>query len=449
VFYVNGVVCRGLNRTAWEEWQALARTSFFQRCLADGRIVETEVVDAIRSDAIFSNEWTGVLRHREIPFVTYPYEWSFGMLQDAALLQLELVAAALDEGMTLKDASSFNLQWRGSRPVFIDVASFVRYRDGEPWAGYRQFCRLFLYPLLLQAHKRLPFQPWLRGRLDGIDADECRAVMSLRDLLRPGVFAHVVLQSRLQRHYGANGHDVKRELKRAGFGRALIAANVAQLQAMVRALRWEPGPSGWSDYASQHGYDQSDAQTKDEFVERVLGARHRSLVWDLGCNTGRFSQIAEQYADYVVAVDSDHASVERLYRNLKASGSAKVLPLVLDVTDPSPDLGWRGLERRAMLGRGRPDLILSLALVHHLVITSNIPVSDIVDWFRELGGEVVVEFPTRDDEMVKQLLRNKDQSYDDYRTEHFEACLANHFELCQRVVLPSGHRIIYHLGPRA
>jgi SAM-dependent methyltransferase len=449
VFYVDGTVCRGLDRSAWEEWQALVQTSFFQRSLADGRIVETEVADAAgRSDAVPSAEWSGVLRHRAIPFVTYPYEWSFGMLQDAALLQLELLAAALDEGMTLKDASPFNLQWRGSRPVFIDVASFVRYRAGEPWTGYRQFCRLFLYPLLLHAHKQVPFQPWLRGRLDGIDADECRALMSFRDLLRPGVFTHVVLQSRLQHHYGSNGHNVKRDLKRAGFGRAMIAANVAQLHKLVRALRWVPGASGWSEYVDQHNYDQSDAQVKEEFVERVLGERRRSLVWDLGCNTGRFSRIAEKYADYVVAVDSDHASVERLYQSLKVSGSVKVMPLVLDVTDPSPDLGWRGLERRAMLGRGRPDLVLSLALVHHLVITSNIPLADIVEWFRELGGEVVVEFPTRDDEMVKQLLRNKDQAYEDYHTEFFEACLANHFELCQRIVLPSGHRIIYHVKPR-
>jgi SAM-dependent methyltransferase len=448
VFYLNGAVCRGLNRSAWEEWQALAQTSFFQKCVADGRIVETEVADTV-PDAGGSARWSGVLRHRTIPFVTYPYEWSFGMFRDAALLQLELLGAALAEGMTLKDASPFNLQWRGSRPVFIDVASFVRYRPGEPWTGYRQFCRLFLYPLLLQAHKQLPFHPWLRGRIDGIDADECRALMSLRDLLRPGVLTHVVLQSRLQRHYGSNGHDVKRDLKSAGFNRALIAANVERLHKLVRALRWEPGVSGWSEYVHQHNYDRLDGQAKEEFVERVLAARHRSLVWDLGCNTGRFSRMAEKYADHVVAVDSDHASVERLYQTLKADGSVKVLPLVLDVTDPSPNLGWRGLERRTMLGRGRPDLVLSLALVHHLVITSNIPLTDVVEWFRELGGEVVVEFPTRDDEMVKRLLRNKDQSYDDYRTEFFEACLANHFELCQRIVLPSGRRIIYHLRPRS
>jgi SAM-dependent methyltransferase len=295
----------------------------------------------------------------------------------------------------------------------------------------------------------VPFQPWLRGRLDGIDADECRALMSVRDLLRPGVLTHVVLQSRLQRQYGSNGHDVKRNLKRAGFDQTLIAANVLGLHKLVRRLSWTPSETGWPEYVHQNSYDRMDAQAKEEFVERVLAGRHRSLVWDLGANTGRFSRMAEKYADYVVAADSDHACVERLYQTLKADGSLKVLPLVLDMTDPSPSLGWRGLERRAMLGRGRPDLILSLALVHHLVITSNIPLAEVVEWFREMGGEVVVEFPTRDDEMVKRLLRNKDQAYEDYRTEFFEACLANHFELCQRIVLPSGRRIIYHLNPRS
>lgn len=450
VFYVDGTVCRGLSRSAWEEWQALVQTTFFQRSLADGRLVETEVADPVEfRQGGRSTSWAGILRHRAIPFVTYPYEWCFGMLQDAAIFQLELLGEALREGITLKDASPFNVQWRGSRPVFIDVASFVRYRAGEPWAGYRQFCRLFLYPLLLQAYKQLPFQPWLRGRIDGIDAEECRALMSVRDLLRPGILTHVLLQSRLQQHYGPNGQDVKRNLKRAGFNRTLIAANVSRLKTLVRSLQWAPGPSGWSEYANQNSYDRLDTEAKAEFVERVLATRHRRLVWDLGCNTGRFSRMAEKHADCVVAADSDHASVERLYQSVKADGSLNVLPLVLDVTDPPPNLGWRGLERRAMLGRGRPDLVLSLALVHHLVITSNIPLAEVVEWFRELGGEVVVEFPTRDDEMVKRLLRNKDQAYDDYRTEFFEACLANHFELCQRIVLPSGRRIIYHLNPRA
>jgi hypothetical protein len=158
--------------------------------------------------------------------------------------------------------------------------------------------------------------------------------------------------------------------------------------------------------------------------------------------------MAERYADYVIAVDSDHGSIERLYRDLRERGSTKVLPLVLDVADPSPNLGWRGRERRAMLDRGRPDIVLSLALIHHLVITSNIPLEDVVDWLHDIGGEVVIEFPTREDEMVQRLLRNKDQSYDDYHVDRFERCLTEYFDLNQRFVLPSGRRIIYFLRPR-
>jgi SAM-dependent methyltransferase len=451
VFYLNGAVYRGLNARAWEEWQAISHTSFFQKALAEGRVIGTEPVDlASVPGPEPSVEWKGILRHHAIPFVSYPYEWCFGMLRDAALLQLELLAAALGEEITLKDASPFNLQWLGCRPVFIDVASFVRYHTGEPWIGYRQFCRMFLYPLLLQAYKQAPFQPWLRGRLDGIDAEECLALMSLRDRLRSGVFTHVWLQSRFQRHYRALQRDTKRELKTAGFTRTVIATNVSRLHKLVRALHWTPDAdaSGWSEYESLHHYEREDAVAKELFVEQALQARQRSLVWDLGCNTGRFSRMAERYADYVVAIDSDHASIERLYFGLKASGSTKVLPLVLDVTDPSPNLGWRGRERRAMLDRGRPDLVLSLALVHHLVITSNIPLEDVIQWFHDLGSEVVVEFPTRDDDMVQRLLRSKDQAYEDYRTEHFESCVTKYFELHRRLVLPSGRRIIYHLRPR-
>lgn len=449
VFYLNGAVYRGLNERAWEEWQAISHTPFFQSALADGRVIGTEALDlASVARPEPSLDWKGILRHQAIPFISYPYEWCFGMLKDAALLQLELLTTALGEEITLKDASPYNLQWLGSRPVFIDVASFVRYHAGEPWIGYRQFCRMFLYPLLLQAYKQAPFQPWLRGRLDGIDAEECLALMSLRDLLRSGVFTHVLLQSRFQGYYRARQRDTKRELKTAGFHRTIIAANVSRLHKLVHGLHWTPGASAWSEYESLHSYERDDAVAKEQFVEQVLQTRHRSLIWDLGCNTGRFSRMAEKYADYVVAVDADHASIERLYCSLRASGSTKVLPLVLDVTDPSPNLGWRGRERRAMLDRGRPDLVLSLALVHHLVITSNIPLEDVVQWFHDFGGEVVVEFPTRDDEMVQRLLRNKDQAYEDYRTEHFDRCLMEYFELHQRLVLPSGRRIMYYLRPR-
>ena len=450
VFYSDGSVCRGLSASAWEEWQHVSATSFFKRAIETERIIATEVADqtALRRTHP-SLEWAAVLRHRTIPFVAYPYEWSFAMLRDAALLQLELVEAALAEGVTLKDATPFNIQWIGSRPVFIDVASFVRWKPGQPWAGYRQFCRMFLYPLFLQAYKGVPFHPWLRGRLDGISAEECRRLMSWRDVLRPGVISHVVAQSRVERRYADTSRDIRQELQRAGFDRRLISANVAGLKSLIARLTWTPAASAWSEYERDNSYNQAESIEKERFVAAALAARKPRIVWDLGCNTGRFSKLAARLADYVVAIDSDHESIERLYDELRRNAHSNIVPLVMDVSDPSPGLGWRGTERRPLLQRGRPDAVLCLALVHHLAITSNIPIDDVVDWFAEIGGHLVIEFPTPDDPMVKRLLLNKDAAYDDYSVPHFERALAARFDVRDRLVLGSGTRILYHATPKA
>jgi SAM-dependent methyltransferase len=370
------------------------------------------------------------------------------MLKEAALLQLELLQAALPEDVTLKDATPFNIQWIGSRPTFIDVASFVRWKRGQPWAGYRQFCRMFLYPLMLQAHKGLPFHPWLRGRLDGIGAEECRRMMSWRDVFRPGVLSHVVAQSRFERRYAGTGRNVRHELHQAGFDKNLITANVVALKTVIAGLTWTAPASAWSDYASSNTYDQEESAQKERFVEACLASTTQRIVWDLGCNTGRFSKLAARRADYVVAVDSDHESVERLYDELRNDAVTNIIPLVMDLSDPSPALGWRGEERQPLLERGRPDVVLCLALVHHLAITSNVPVADLVDWLAGIGARLIIEFPTTDDPMVKRLLLNKDASYDDYCVPYFEGALASRFAVHERLVLASGTRILYFASPK-
>jgi SAM-dependent methyltransferase len=449
VFYADGAVYRGLTALALEEWKMVSVAPFFKSATAKGQIVATETVDSsLLEHFSLPAEWKAVLRHQTLRFITYPYEWCFGMLKDAALLQLELLAAALDQGITLKDATPFNIQWAGTNPVFIDTASFVRWRRGEPWAGYRQFCRMFLYPLMLQAYKGVPFQARLRGRLEGIDADECRRLMSFRDLIRPGILTHVVAQRRLEQQYGASDRNIKKELQHAGLDSEIITGATGRLVKLTRGLDWSPRVSAWSDYACCNTYDEEASRTKERFVEAVVRAKRRHLVWDLGCNTGRFAKVAAKHADYVVAVDSDHESIERLYRELRQGGNANILPLVADVADPSPALGWRGRERLPMLDRGQPDLVLCLALIHHLAITSNIPIADVLAWLAQLGADLVIEFPTPEDPMVQRLLRNKDQRYDDYCVDNFETFLAKDFRVQEVLALPSGTRILYHALPR-
>ena len=447
VFLHREGVFRALTPRALADWKRLAETRFYRRFTDEGRLIATREAAPADDLPALDPKWAAVLEHARVPVVSYPYEWPFGMLRDAALLQLDLTLAALGEGMTLKDATPFNVQWIGARPAFIDIGSFTAYEPGAPWAGYRQFCETYLYPLLLQAYRNVPFHPWLRGRLDGITADECRSLLSGRDRLRPGVLAHVLLQARAQARFADADADVGAELRAAGFGAALIRSNVSRLRRTVARLRWAPARSAWSDYQRILSYDDADRDRKRAFVERALRARRRRLVWDIGCNTGIYSRLAAEHADYVLALDADHLVIERLYESLEAEDRASILPLVADVADPSPGLGWRGRERRPLADRGVPDFILCLALAHHVVIGRNVPLADFIAWLAGFGAEVVVEIVDRGDPMVERLLRNRRGQAIEYSDAAARALLERHFGTVDREPLASGTRALYHGRP--
>jgi hypothetical protein len=243
VLYDDRGVLRGLSERGLADWRALESSALYSRFSESGQLVGSELIDTDSSDR---DGWAALLRHERIAFVSYPYEWTFSMLKDAALLQLDLTLAGLDEQLMLKDGSPYNVQWRGTRPVFIDVGSFERLRPGEPWVAYRQFCMLFLFPLLLEAYRGLSFQTLLRGSLEGIEPDVCRRMLRLRDLIRPGVLGNVVLHSRLQRANGDGRGGLRRELEAAGFSTQMIRTNVARLRKLVSGLQPASTDSGRS-----------------------------------------------------------------------------------------------------------------------------------------------------------------------------------------------------------
>ncbi|MGZ8647186.1 MAG: methyltransferase [Solirubrobacteraceae bacterium] len=451
IFLRDGVVYRALSRSGWADWEALAATPLLDELVSSGRLIATEQADVDDLPELAGEPAAGALRHERVPFVSYPYEWPFSMLKDAALLQLEVGRRALEHDLTLKDASAYNVQWRGAKPVFIDVGSFERLRPGEPWAGYRQCCMLYLYPLMLQAYKGLPYHALLRGSLDGIGPRDARAVMSARDRLRRGVLTHVLLHARLEARYAdAGGREVKRELKRAGFGKELLDANQRRLEKLVRRLEFRAGRTAWTEYGSTNTYTDEDADRKAEFVRQAAARRSGALVWDVGCNDGTYSRVAAEHAAQVVAFDADHATVDALYRTLREEGRTDILPLVMSVTDPSPDLGWRGRERDSLERRGTPDLALCLAVIHHVVITGNVPVAEFLSWLRSLDCGLVIEFPERDDPMVQRLLSGKAETANpDYDRETFERELGERFEVDRSERLASGTRTLYEVRPRA
>ena len=452
MFLLDGDIVRGLTAEGATDWEAFAASGLLDRFTEAGEVVETTVADAAILDALQSADpdggWVAALRHERLPFVSYPYEWTFSMLKDAALLQLRVTREALAADIALKDATPYNVQWRGARPVFIDVGSFARAREGEPWLGYRQFCMLFLYPLLLEAYKGIPFQPWLRGSLEGIHPAEARGLLRGRDTLRGGVLRHVALHAKLEHSHADGSRDVKRELREAGFDKQLVEANLKGLQKLVTGLEPPGGATEWSDYGATCSYSDEDTRAKEDFVRSAVMQRGRSLVWDLGCNDGRYSRIASEGSAYTVALDADRGVVDRLYLALRHEGARTILPLVGDVADPSPGLGWRGQERLTLLERGRPDMILALALIHHLVIGRTIPLRELVGWLADIGSELVVEFPHREDVMVKRLLTRKHEgAHPDYTRSDFEDVLRSRFEVMRSVELPSRTRTLYHASP--
>lgn len=451
VLLADDQVLRRLSPPAAEDWRRLREAVFFDRRVSAGDIVATEELDAAdRPDVGDETTWQVVLRHDRIPFVSYPYEWCFSQLQDAGALHIDLLLEALAEKLTMKDGYAYNLQFNGAAPVFIDVGSFEAY-GGGPWAGYRQFCQTVLFPLLLQAHRNVTFRPLLRGQVNGIEPAQMRALVGAGNLTRAGVLKHVVLHSAVDArsaNKGVGSRATGEKLRDSGFSDAVALAAARNIGTLVRRLRWKPGESHWTTYRQTSTYTDEERDQKAAFVAEALARQRSRLVLDLGCNDGTFARLAQEHADYVVAVDGDEQTIDALYRELREEGNRTILPLVIDVTDPSPAIGWRSRERVSFLDRARPDAVLALALVHHLAIGANVPLPEVVSWLHGFGGRLVVEYVEPTDPMARRLLANKPQGlFPGYRREVFEELLAARYRVEQQVTLAGGTRTLYAAVP--
>lgn len=441
-------ILRQMRGAGAEGWRTLTGSGLLSTLVEAGKLVRTREIRLDRPQA--DDGWEVMLEHDRVPFVSYPYEWPFSMLRDAAKLQLEILLEALRRGVTVKDATPYNVQWWGARPVFIDVGSFKPLEDGEPWLGYRQFCMQFLFPLMLRAYRDVSFQPWLRGSLDGLSASDLRQLLRWRDRVRRATLLHVGLQARAERRESSKSESARAEVRRAGFRKELIEANARGLARVIEGLTWRPRQTAWSGYADQHAHVAHDRGPKTDFVKAVLRDRRFRLIWDLGANDGHFSRIAADHAQQVVAMDVDEATVDALYLRLRDEGAERVLPLLVDLADPSPSLGWACIERPDLASRGRPEVVLCLAVFHHLAIGRNIPPEGVVAWLAQLGAEVILEFAEPDDPMVRRLTLNKqrDEIHSSYNLEALRKLLAESFETVRDVQLPSGSRTLLHLRPR-
>jgi len=430
-------VLRLLDDRGLAAWENLESSVFFADAVASGRLISTKRISDVPAGA------AGALEHPRIPFVSYPYEWTFSMLKDAALLQLDLLADALAAGITIKDATPFNIQFVEGRPVFIDVGSFEKYREGEPWIGYRQFTRQFLFPLMLRSWADLPFQPWMRGDMDGPTAGEMKQILSGGKRMKPSALMHVSLQAKMEERM--SGTAVRGELKEAGFSADLILANVRKLRSLVDSLSWDHGVEGWSEYQSCDHVGR-DRETKGEFLKKALDIAQPKRVIDLGANDGFFSSIAADGGALAIAVDGYEPVLEELYGRTQGKNIAIV---VSELTNPSPAQGWAGQERPALTDRAHPDFVIAYGVIHHLIYTASIPPATVLDWLRSFGAPVALEFVSPDDEMVAKLTANKlEHELHPGRTEtEFRGLLNERFDIRREHTLDGGTRTLFELTP--
>ena len=437
-------IVRGLNPSAAGIMGKLLAEPFFQELVDGGQVVVTRLLHQEHPNArhVMEEGWSAAVEHEAVDFVTWPYEWPFSMLKDAALLQLEVLETAARNGWLLKDATPFNVQWMGARPVFIDIPSFVPWEEGEYWRGYRQFCATFLTPLLLTAHLGIPYQPLLRSHLEGIPPGEASRYFRGLGRFKRGVLSHVWFPAKAERAVLRPAHPQRRQPK------TMLFALWDSLRRLIGGL-----PSGaaarstWARYASNHSYDASDFERKKDFVLRHATACRPGLTWDLGANTGAFACIVAEHSGVVVAVDADQDVVDWLYREVRRSGPGNVIPLVMDLANLSPGQGWAGRERSAFDARRSPDMVLCLALVHHLRVAANIPLRLFIGWLRSLDATCILEFVGRDDEMFQTLLDNKREDYADYTAENFESEVRKCFSVRDRLKLKGGLRELFLLVP--
>ena len=436
VFINDGILYRQIEQSYKEHYDHLISSGLYESLTKSNLLLPHQEVplSAALSDSAYK-----VLQPERIPFLSYPYEWSFSQFKDAALTTLQIHKTALQKGMILKDASAFNIQFAHNKPVLIDTLSFERYREGEPWIAYRQFCQHFLAPLALMSRRDVRLSQLLRTYIDGIPLDLAASVLPVRTRFSPSLFTHIHLHAKSQKRYASKVVD-KTKYKISTFQmRALIDS----LESAVSKLSWEPEGTEWGEYYDCTNYSDNAFQNKKDAVIGYLNRIEPEILWDLGANTGIFSRLASNQGIYTVAFDIDPAAVEKNYRQMKSKAERNLLPLLLDLTNPSPAIGFENRERMSLQERGPTDAILALAIIHHLAISNNVPLARIAKYFSRLCRALIIEFVPKSDSQVQRLLATREDIFPQYTKDDFEREFARHFIIEDSSNIADSERTLY------
>ena len=436
IFYKNQKIFRQVNLSYKEEYENLMNSGLYEELVSNNLLIPHKEVDM---DPFLPEKTYKIIEPEQIPFISYPYEWSFTQLKLAALTTLKIQKIALEYGITLKDASAYNIQFLDSQPIFIDTLSFEKYNEGEVWKPYKQFCQHFLGPLALMSYTDIRLNQLFKINIDGPPIDLVSKLLPFRTHFMFSLLSHIHLHAKSQKRY-ENKQNRNKKIKMSK--RSMIGI-ISSLKSSVEKIKWNPKGTEWHNYYSETNYSDNSFVNKKTLISKIMDEIVSKSVWDLGANTGFFSRISSSKNIFTVAFDIDPAAVEKNFLESHNSGEKNLLPLLLDLTNPSSNIGWANEERRSFVDRGPADLILALALIHHLIISNNIPLKKLSEFFKNNCNKLIIEFIPKSDSQVQRLLLTREDIFNEYSKENFENAFQKYFKIKKSVPIVGSERILY------
>ncbi len=443
LFRKKGLLYRQVNQKYSAEYNKFMDSGLYELLIKQGRLVSHQEVDVSSSSPENSFK---VIKPEQIPFISYPYEWSFSQLKEAALVTLYIQKRALKFGMSLKDASAYNIQFFQGKAVLIDTLSFEIYEEGNPWVAYKQFCQHFLAPLALMAEKDIRFSQLLRIYIDGIPLDLASKLLAKTSYLNMGLLMHIHMHAKAQTRYAEQ--DVEETQPKKKMTKQSLLGLIESLTKSIKKLSWKSPGTEWGNYYEITNYSDESFLHKKELVSEWLDKIKPKQVWDLGANNGVFSRLASEKGIFTTSFDIDPTAVEQNYRQVKKGKEDNILPLLLDLTNPSPALGWNNNERDSLTDRAPAEMVFSLALIHHLAISNNVPFPQLAEFFHGMGEWLVIEFVPKSDSQVHKLLNNRLDIFDKYTIEDFEKVFGEQFNIRKKVKIHNSERHLFLMEGR-
>lgn len=427
VFQKNNRIFRSINACYLDHFNYLLDSGLYDNLVKKGFLLPFQETDENVEGA------SKTVEAEKLPFISYPYEWSFQQLKDAALLTLSIQKIALKYGMILKDASVYNIQFHRGKPVFIDLLSFEIYREGTPWNAYRQFISHFYGPLLLMSRIDLRYRNLFQCFIDGFPVDFISKSLPWRTRLNPNIQIHVHLHAKMiKKHENTSGRKDKLQVDNKAFT-VKAQQNMAEvLFDMTKAIKPPVQITEWGDYYNDTNYDDDSFKKKKEIIEGICRRTNPEIACDFGANCGEFSRVLAQYSKIVLSPDIDPVAVDRNYVTIKKNGETNIYPIIQDLCNPSPGIGWMNQERLSFLERAQCDLAVALAIIHHLCIGNNLPLEYVAQLFHRVSPNLILEFVPKEDSQVARLLSSREDIFPDYSLEHCIEVFGKYYAKCEK-----------------